>query len=111
MHTKLARMKYKGEPIDEYLSRWELICAQLNGMNTTLDKDLLITMFFESFGNRGTSDYGPVISALLTKDSLSWADVSARMMHEHESISNTRVINVPSSSQDHALRTQEISDA
>jgi len=86
IHTELARMKYQGQTMDVYISKWEQLSAQLDVMKSSLDEGLLITMFFESFGNRRTSDYGSAISAMLTKDSLHWPQVTARMMQEYKSI-------------------------
>lgn len=42
-------MKYQGQDMHEYLSKWEQISAQLEEMNASCDEGLMISMFFESF--------------------------------------------------------------
>ncbi len=54
-------------------------------MGSPLNEPLLISMFFESFGSRNNSMFGGAISALLTKDSVSWQQLCSRMLEEYES--------------------------
>ena len=85
IHTSLARLKYGGENMDSYLSKWERYNAQLAAMGSPLDESLLISMFFESFGSRSESRFGGAISAMLTRENVSWQQVCARMLEEHKS--------------------------
>lgn len=71
--------------MDEYLSKWEGMSAQLASMGAAIDEGLLTTMLVESFGARSDSEYGGALSALLTKDNLSWNQVSARLLQEYTS--------------------------
>ncbi len=77
VQTSLARLKYSGQKMDEYVAEFEGLSAKLEAMGASMDEGMLITMFFESFGYRKDSPYGPAIAALLTKDDLAWEIASA----------------------------------
>ncbi len=68
--------------MDKYLSKWEKGAAQLAAIGSPLNESLLISMFFESFGSRNNSMFGCAISALLTKDRVSWQQVCAKILEK-----------------------------
>ncbi len=85
IHTNFARLKYGVQEMDKYLSKWEKFSALLAAMGSPLDESLLISMFFESFGSKNNSMFGGAISALLTKDKVSWQQICATMLEEYKS--------------------------
>lgn len=86
VQTKLARMRYDEEAMDLYVHEFEMMAAQLESMNAALDEGMLVTMFLESFGLRSASEYGSTIAALQTREDLTWAQASSRMLQEYQSL-------------------------
>lgn len=62
--SKLAQLKYTGQPMHEYMKEWELCSAQLASMDVLIDEGLLMATFIQSFGDRTRSSYGAVLAAL-----------------------------------------------
>lgn len=65
--TKLAWMKYTAETMHEYAAKWESCAEQLASMDTSMDEELLVTIFTESFGTCLKSRYGMALSALIKR--------------------------------------------
>ena len=85
LHTKLARMEYKGQTMSEYVAGFEDIFNQLSAMGTELTQDMKIATFLASFGDKSRSSFGHVVTVLQSKDTtVSWELVSSTLLQEYE---------------------------
>ena len=83
--AQIMRKQYNGQKMDAYVSEWEMLTAKLASIGEGIDETMLVTMFFESFGAGQHKEYGAVITALQTKDDVSWEDATTRMLQEYSS--------------------------
>ena len=83
--SQIMRKQYSGQKMDAYVSEWEMLTAKLASIGEGIDETMLVTMFFESFGAGQHKEYGAVITALQTKDDVSWEDATTRMLQEYSS--------------------------
>ena len=69
--------------MDEYISEWEMLTTKLTSIGEPMDETTLVTMFLESFGASQHKVYGTVITALQTKDELTWEHATTRLLQEY----------------------------
>ena len=85
LHTKLARMSYRGQVMSEYVGDFESIFNQLATMGSVLTEDMKVATFLASFGDKLRSPFGQIVTVLQSKDSaVSWEIVSSTLMQEYE---------------------------
>ena len=86
MQTALAKLRYTGCSMEEYVAKFEHLAAKLNAMGAPMDESMLITLFFQSFTTDAGAKYSAVIAALQTKETLTWVQASSRMLQEFEAL-------------------------
>ena len=85
LHTKLARMNYKGQVMSEYVGDFECIFNQLASMGSVLTEDMKVATFLASFGDKSRSSFGQIVTVLQSKDTaVSWELVSSTLLQEYE---------------------------
>lgn len=60
--TTLIQMKYTGQLMHEYVTKWESCAAQLVPLDTPVAEEVLMTMNTEFFADRSKSLYGMDLS-------------------------------------------------
>lgn len=81
--STLAQMRYTGQPMHEYVSKWKSCAGQLASMDSPVKEGLIVTMITECFSRRSKSPYGMALRAWLTKENTTWHEVSVRLLQEY----------------------------
>ena len=88
LQTRLHQMNYSSaKSMSEYIDEMEGIFNRLESMECPVQESMKVAILLASFGNKPTSSYGPVISALetLSDDKLTWDSTTSRMLQEYDS--------------------------
>ena len=85
MQSKLTRMSYTGQPMQDYIDAFEEIFNRLAAMESDVAEDLQVAMVLASFGDKNKSSFGHVLAALQTiQEKLDWETVTASLLQEYE---------------------------
>ena len=87
--AELHNLRYKNGDMGEYVDRYAALLDRLEAMNAKIPTELAIIMFLHSMNGK----FEATIAALKTMsdDSLTWEDVTARMIKESTSHSRTSI--------------------
>ena len=66
LQSKLSRMSYKGQSMQEYVDSFEEIFNRLAAMDSIVSEDFQVAMLLASFGDKNRSQFGFAISSLQT---------------------------------------------
>jgi len=84
VQTAIAKLRYTGQRMDQFVAEYEHLAAKLDAMDASMDESMLITLFFQAFTGNAGNKYAAVIAALQTKDTLTWLQATSRMLQEYE---------------------------
>ena len=74
-----------------FIDGFEEVFNRPEGMNSPYPEQMQVALFLSSFGEKSKSPYGPVVAALQTSpQTLTWENVTARMLQEYEEKQNNK---------------------
>ena len=91
LQTRLHQMHFTGsKSMSEFVDEMEAIFNRLESMQCEVQETMKVAILLSSFGDKGTSPYGPVVSALetLSDDKLTWDSATSRLLQEYDSKQN-----------------------
>ena len=85
LQSKLSRMLYKNQSMQDFVDDFEEIFNRLSAMGSSVSEELQVAMFLSSFGDKNKSQFGSVIASLQTRqESLDWETATATLIQEYE---------------------------
>lgn len=85
LQAKLSRTSYKSESMQDYVDHFEETFNRLSAMGSEVAEDMQVAMLLASFGDKRSSPFGHVLSALQTRDTeLDWETVTSTLLQEYE---------------------------
>ena len=72
--------------MSEFVDEMEAIFSRLESMQCEVQETMKVAILLASFGDKGASPYGPVVSALetLSDDKLTWDSATNRLFQEYD---------------------------
>ena len=73
LQTRLSRMSYKNQPMQDYVDGFEESFNRLSAMQSDIAEDLQFAMLLASFGDKNQSPFGHLIASLQAiQENLEW---------------------------------------
>lgn len=85
LQSKLARISYGNESMQDYIDSFEEILNRLTATSSVVGESMLVVTFLASFGNKAKSPFGPLIASLQTRSGkLEWEIVTSTLIQQYE---------------------------
>ena len=85
LQTRLSRVNYKGQSMQDYDDLFEEIFNRLAAMKSEIAEDLQVAMLLPSFGDKKQSAFGHTIASLQTlQEKRDWETATAMWLQEHD---------------------------
>ena len=85
IQSKLARLIYKGDPMQDYIDTFEELFNRLASMKSEIPEYLQVAVVLASFGDKHKSPFGHVIASMQSvHESVDWETTTARLLQEYE---------------------------
>ena len=83
--SRLNKLRYHGQAMGDYVDSFEEIYNRLESMNCTIEPEIQVATLLASFGDRDSSPYGHLVTALqMATEKPNWETVSAMLLQEFE---------------------------